>query len=380
MKTRTLLLTCAALLSATSSMAQWGFSENASLPIPTALPATDVSEYGYQANWEEMSGVEGYTVFTYLTRRAKEDGQKIYLFHSDFDWIDSNGTLDNPDDNGTTSNGFVTGNFNDINRYGWQTAQAIYANGVFGFNNCWNGTGYLYGQIMSPTFDMSLGDGKVYVDLTVCGQEGADSISVKLYDGSTFPNTLLDEQHIDVTTEWQTYNLEFDDAYEDCYIHIGGQDKGDGVHPIYYFFDEIGIYQNCYKGEEVQIPYVFTHRTLPTYTSAYVDTDSEEDGVYAYTVSCYAEGWMSIQSDMIYTQDVENSIKSNQANMASVAMNNGLLSVSNPEGKPVSVYNAAGQLVYSNSNGSTTIATPICDRGIYIVKVGNQSYKIMQNR
>lgn len=381
MKTKTLLLSLASMLFSVSGYAQWGFSVNPALPIPTPLPATEVSEYGFQANWEELSNVEGYTVFTYLTSRAKEDGEKLYLFNSDFSWIHSKGTIESPDDNGTTTNGFVLGNFNSINRYGWQTSQAVYAEGVFGLNNCWNGTGYLYGQIMSPTFDLSVGDGKVFVDLTVCGQEGADSIFVRLMDGSTFPNTELSRQRITVTTEWQTHHLEFDDAYEECYIHIGGEDKGDGVNPIYYFFDDLSIYQEGYKDEEVRVPYVFTHARLPTYTSAYVETDaSDEVGVLAYAVCSYVEGYESLESDLIYTRDVESAIRPNTAGKATVSLQSGMLSVDNPQGLQVAVYNAAGQLVYANNQGSHAINASLSAKGMYIVKVGDATYKVIQGK
>lgn len=378
MKIKSLLFLLVATLFSLSSNAQWGFSYSPDVPTPTPLPATDVTEYGFQANWETLTGIEGYTVWTYLTRRATEDGQKIYLFHSNFDYIESDGTIDNPDDNGTSTNTFVVENFNNINRYGWQIGMPIYANGVIGFNNCLYGeAGGLCGQIMSPAGDLSIGDGKVYVELTVCGGDGAKSIAVSLKDGSTFPNTLIERQEIEVTPEWKTYTLAFEGGREECYIYIEGLEKGDGVNPLYYFIDELGIYQNLYKGEEVRIPYHFDHATNASISSTYVETDADEDGVYAYAVSAYSEGWESFESDLIYTREVPDGITSQKSNNVAIDMQGGMLNVSNLQGEKVSVYNAAGQMIYQSAKSRSDIHTPLSSEGLYIVRVGSQSYKIM---
>jgi len=141
------------------------YAVNNALPVPTPLPATSVSEYGYQANWETVSDVEGYGVVTYLTNRASKDDEKLYLFNEDFSDFASDYTIESPNDNGTSSNGWVMDRLENINRFGWQIGEAIYANGVIGFNGIWRSTGLgINGQILSPAYDLSLGNGKVYVE------------------------------------------------------------------------------------------------------------------------------------------------------------------------------------------------------------------------
>lgn len=40
------------------------------LPVPVVKPATNVSDAGFTANWEKVSGANCYTVYTYIRHKA----------------------------------------------------------------------------------------------------------------------------------------------------------------------------------------------------------------------------------------------------------------------------------------------------------------------
>lgn len=355
------------------------FIVNPDLPVPTPKPATSVDKYSYQANWEALSGVDGFTVFNYLVNRATEDGQKLYLFNSDFSWVESDGTIEQPDDNGTTSSGWVIERFNNINRMGWQIGQPVYANGVLGLNNAWAGL-TLYGFMVSPAFDFSLGDGKVYVEFTVCGQEGADSISVSLIKYNSIVGGVADKKEIKVTPEWTHHCITLEGGAEDYYIQIKCEDLGNGEDPIYFFFDDLSIYQYFNKGEEAVIPYSYTHCQNPNGTSLEIETDPDEIGQYAYRVASYVAGKVSPSSDMVYVNGDADAITRLSQLKASVNVSNERIDIANPECKEVSIYDTLGHSVFTDNTGRSYLSTTMQGKGIYIVRVGSETFKVVCGR
>lgn len=253
-QTLSYLLTLLSLCACNGARAQ--FMVDPGLPVPAVKPATQISEYGFQANWDVVSGVEGYFVFNYLTERATADGQKLYLFNTDFSFIETDATTDNPDDNGTMGSGWVQINFGAINRYGWSVSEPVYANGSLGLNNTWFGSGLgMNGQIMSSIYDLSLGDGRVYVSFTAKGAEGVDSLRVTMKKAEGIPNITLDDEMVIVTTEWTRYTVALEGGERNSYVHLEVQDRGDQVNPVYMFFDDLAVYQEFKSGEEAVVPY-----------------------------------------------------------------------------------------------------------------------------
>lgn len=369
-----------ALLLGMASGAKAQFLVNEELPVPTPKPATKVYDYSYYANWEALDGVDGFMVFNYLINQATEDGQKLYLFNDDFSWIDTESTTDAPDDYCTDAGGMYLSDFDDRGREGWVIYNAVYANGVFGLNNSW-GYNAAYGQMMSPSFNFSLGDGKVYVDFTVKGQEGAKTIQVSLKKSNVLFGAVIDSKTIDVTEEWQHHTVELDGGIDGSYVYIQCIDMGNSTDPLYYFFDDLSIYQYFNKGEEAVIPYSYIYQTDPSATSVEVDTDPDEDGEYGYKVVSYVQGLISPYSDMVYVSRGGDGIAQQQKSAANAFVANGKLCVANPQGEAVSVYNTQGQLVYTNPQPSRNAEISLGSKGMYIVKIGNKySTKLLYNK
>lgn len=360
------------LCSASGAMAQ--FMVNYDLPVPTAKPATKVYDYSYYANWEPLADVDGFMVFNYLVNQATEDNQKLYLFNSDFSWIDTSSTTDAPDDYCSDAGGMYLANFDNLGRESWVIYNAVYANGVLGLNNSW-GYNAAYGQMMSPSLNFSLGNGKVYVDFTVKGQEGANSIQVALKKSNTIFGATIDSKTVEVTQEWTHHTVELEGGLEDCYIHIQCVDMGNSVDPLYYFFDDLAIYQYFNKGEEAAVPYSYTYKEDPDGTSVEVYTDPDEEGEYAYKVVSYVAGKISPFSDIVYVSREGTGIQQHAASDANAFVADGKLQIANPQGEKVAIYNAQGQTVYTNSSLSSNAEVELPANGIYIVNIGGKYSK-----
>ena len=51
--------------------------------------------------------------------------------------------------------------------------------------------------------------------------------------------------------------------------------------------------------------------------------------------------------------------------------------INNVKGENVQIYTAAGQLIYNNQAGDKDLRVRLAARGAYVVKVGNQSVKLV---
>lgn len=68
------------------------------LPVPVVKPATNVSDAGFTANWEKVSGANCYTVYTYIRHKAPAD-ETYYFYNDDFSGF-KYGSIESPFDIG----------------------------------------------------------------------------------------------------------------------------------------------------------------------------------------------------------------------------------------------------------------------------------------
>ena len=108
-----------------------------------------------------------------------------------------------------------------------------------------------------------------------------------------------------------------------------------------------------------------TFYNIPTIATLYVPVGSKE--AYAN-----ATGWKNftniVEDDEI--TGLENTLTDNEV---SVSVENGNIVINGADNAKVEVYSVNGQCVYSGT--ATTI--PVTAKGLYIVKVGNKSYKVI---
>lgn len=346
------------------------------LPVPVVLPASEVSEYGFQANWETVPVADGYTVQTFVTNRAKADGDVFYLFDSDFSYINNGRTMEDPDLNGTDAQKYVMGNFDDIHRLGWQMADQIYADGMLGFNNYWKGYGN-QGQLMSPQWDLSKGGGTVYVTLTICGDPGAKTCVVSLKDPNPIPNTTIDSKTVPVTTEWATHTVELKGGISNGYIYLNFGESGNMKSRLCYFIDDLKVYQKFKAGEECDVWWGYNVCPGTDTNWEYVETDQTEKGQYAYGVTIYKSGANSLLSDFAYIEQSTGISTPADAADSGVKVSGQALYLGATGLQPVSIYTAAGELVYACQAGQWRDGLRLPEAGTYLVRVGNRTTKVV---
>lgn len=114
------------------------------LPVPVVKPATNVSDAGFTANWEKVSGANCYTVYTYIRHKAPAD-ETYYFYNDDFSGF-KYGSIESPFDIGW---GWLDGY---TNRSNWYVYGAYSCHGVFGLYN--KKSAEQNGMLMSPMYSL----------------------------------------------------------------------------------------------------------------------------------------------------------------------------------------------------------------------------------
>lgn len=307
MKKKNLLLSACLLGTALNGSAQMMVMP--SLPIPEPKPATEVSEYGFQANWNvvdenQLDDYEcpplGYYVRAYATMTATQDKQVFYLLNTDFsEYKGSSGTFEKPENHVSASNQAIFGTLNCTNRAGWQLSNQAYVDGVLCLNGAYS-WGASNGALMCTYTDMSMGNGEVHFSFKIKGDGKSKKFAVLLRDDNTFPNTVVDGKIIDMTTDWVEYEFTLKGGVNNSDVLLTSYEQGSGEN-MYYFIDDLKIWQELNKGESIKALYAdsWVVSDLTTTSTYFETTDLYPGEDYGYTVSSYSENGISRASSLI---------------------------------------------------------------------------------
>ena len=378
MKKNTLLLT--AVMAATSLTASAQYVYRDELPVLTATDATEVDDYGFTANWIPITDDDvlmsskalGYYVQVYAAKTAKTQGEKFYFINTDFSFIKSQYTVDNPQTDITVENFFVKGSLNEPNRpAGWIVVNAGQADGVFTID-CKLNKAICNGALVLSYNDLSIGGGKVHFRFKVrsSGEKNKDgkiiprTLGVHMRDTSKFPNEDVSSHMVtDITNEWKEVEFTLEGGTKQGDILITGEDVGN-LTSMFLFIDDLQIWSELNEGETGHILYEdkFIKDDIEA-TSLNFSVNPEklyrgED--FAYTAHAYNLEGISYDSNLVFV-GYETGIKATEADSAVDA------------NTPVVVYNLSGSVVARGTVGNM----PTMPKGVFIVKTGDKAQKVV---
>ena len=266
--------------------------EEEGLPRPTPLPASNVTDAGFTANWKiptYYNKVNGYEVWTYASVRDCQEGTVFHYLNQSFK-DNTGGTLEEP---GSAS--FWEQDVQKFNRRNWSVMQMLNVNGAIGVNN------ELYGQangcIMSPMWPLQNGDGKVTVKMTCCGRDVTKvNVYMIMYGGRE-----LSCKSINVTEDWKTDSVTVDQGAENCYILIEVDQNSRG----YFYIQDIDVYQVLHEGEVPLSLYDYSYTLERQQTSMYIDTNYplNEGEELTYAMTSFYDSERSKYTDYIWVND-----------------------------------------------------------------------------
>ena len=232
-----LLLCCAALTASAVSMPRnfqikKGVKRNV-VETPAILPATDITEEGFTANWKAVPGTETYSVLVYEPATAKVAGNYTIL-HETFDLVSLGSTVEPyfPDETLVELSDYDWTITPD-----WQGYWPVFAQGK------------VSGIIYSPYIDLTNDGGKFTVTIEVEGQGGAQVVLTSVGENDNKEVVKFDLTQTGTNTFTHTFTNGCHDTYL-TFVDNGVLNDPDQIYADKYdFLDEITVTQNLKAGD-----------------------------------------------------------------------------------------------------------------------------------
>lgn len=357
------------------------------------------SEWVYNAEWSEVPTADVYNYWAYCDRDAKEDGL-FYVTNENFDGI-------------TDAEGNPTGwGMFDINALSYSKHYPAVMNqqGWFGTNfspltDCfgldawyWYSSGGVnQTSFQSPDLDLSKDGGKFTISVKLAGEineftdyDGNDQhietyavFALFNYDKETGEYEQVESVELkNLGMEMKEHKVEFTKGSDNSIIGIFALGYG------FLCIDDLQITQNYKKGEILREPFyidIFHGRDGSDPTFITVEVPVHATGYMLHhkvsAVKSLIDPWGNVtkqkESSFSDTEDLFSTISDVPAvrlNIGSARVEGEMLIVSNPEGAAVNVYSMNGTTLYSGSQKEVSMTLPAA--GVYIVKIGNITYKV----
>lgn len=362
----------------------FGYFSPDAVGTPEALPATDVTDESFTANWNAAPCAYGYEVNVTKHHIAQADGEVLVLTDENFDLMPG-GTEEGPQT-------LVQLNYMDkyMQQPGWMVDLGLTGftsddSGILGITNMMADWG-IPGFLLSPTFDLSNGGGKVKVEFKAKSflDDAVLVLSLVNYEeGVPFPGYV----GVPVGTTWQDFSYELEGGVNGCEIYIMVYDATEGGDVIY--LDDLKVTQTLNKDEYIRFPYRKAKTDEPNVLQAVIETPGKTAGsFFSYNVNGYFpvtidpvygdEIMYSEASEEVYVNapDAVKAIDADKVAKAYVAGDE--LRIENPAGEPVYIYTVGGALIKADATGNTVVTSRLTQKGVYIVRVGNQAVKVVR--
>lgn len=334
---------------------------------PTALPATDVTETSFTANWDAIPNADYYKLTINQEYETQSENESVELAYESFDQI-LDGTINNPYIiQSTTFNLYENG----YSEQDWMLTNPQIVNGMAGSQGA---SGMAAGLVLSPK--LTLNSNTIVVDVTAYNEVKGDVLWVLVIDeyNSTNARYAYTIDFSKTSTDYITGQVVFSGIdFGDQPLHIGFMTQKGA-----FYIDEVKITAIVEKpGTIVERPYkVF----ITDETSYEVSRIRKQAPSYNYNLTAHRNknflDYVSELSNTVRVQLYETNVEelSDDNKTIKIYSTEGALHVVMNEATQIDVYNLAGNKV-SCINGKQGDNTIELSQGIYIVKANNKIFK-----
>ena len=371
------------------------------LEAPEMYAATEIDENGYYvASWNDVPSAEIYNYRAYADRVAAEDGVMVLTDEnldnlSEADGSEVTRSIENPDYM-VYDEYFIT----EGNQGGWKIRNGAPCVDYIVLD-AWH---YINGNgdaaLISPELDLSKNGGEVKLNVSLWGEltEGWDwndnwcefqtecAVALFVWDEELGDFNQADLQYIsDVEEDWNDFELTIKGATDRSIIGLFAVRAEGNL-----YIDNVKLTQDYKAGEIFRDP--FFAKMLHPDTEVEVTIPARCAGadiwhhVAAGKISYDSNGVNTtmhvLESKYSELEKVGTAPTTSVENVALVnataRVANGVLRIANPAAETVNVYDLAGKLVYTNANGSQQLDVVLPANGVYMVKVGNKTIKVIR--
>lgn len=370
------------------------------IEAPEMFAASEIDEDGYYvASWNDVPSAGVYNYRAYADRVAAEDGAMILTDESLEGLSESDGSevtrsIENPDYM-IYDEYYIEGN-----QGGWKLRNGAPCVGYVVLD-AWH---YINGNgdaaLLSPELDLSKNGGEVKLNVSLWGEltEGYNwddelvefqtecAVALFTWDEELGDYNQTDLQYIsNVEEAWNNYEVTIKGCTDRSIIGLFAVRAEGNL-----YIDNLKLTQEYKAGEIFRDP--FFAKMLSVDTEAEVTIPARCAGadiwhhVAAGKVNYASDGYNTtmhvLESKYSELEKVGTAPTTSVENVALVnataRVANGVLRIANPAAETVNVYDLAGKLVYTNASGSQQLDVVLPANGVYMVKVGNKTIKVIR--
>lgn len=371
------------------------------LEAPEMFAASEIDEDGYYvASWNDVPSAVVYNYRAYADRVATEDGTMVLTNESldglsEADGSEVTRTIENPDYM-VYDEYYIT----EGNQGGWKLRNGAPCVGYVVLD-AWH---YINGNgdaaLLSPELDLSKNGGEVKLNVSLWGEltEGYDwndnlcefqtecAVALFTWDETLGDYSQTDLQYIsNVEEAWNNYEVTIKGCTDRSIIGLFAVRAEGNL-----YIDNLKLTQEYKAGEIFRDPFFAKMLSADTEAEVTIPARCAGSEIWHHV----AAGKVSYESDGVNTtmnvleSKYSELVKVGTAPLSSVEnvslvnatarVANGTLYIANPAGEAVNVYDLAGKLVYTNATGSQQLNVVLPANGVYMVKVGNKTIKVIR--
>lgn len=332
---------------------------------PVGLPATEVTTTSYTAQWQKTPNAAAYLLTTFDAECLDADIKDYSHVNENFSSVEVGSTdYDNPVKLGGFSENFF---FLDehTSMPGWYGAGVIAVDGKIGCAGCWYLPG-MYG-IVTPSLSLGSNGGNYKIHMKIWGCEGSSIVvasSVQSVTSEIFENDGMQDLTFEMSGGTFHDSLSF-------YTSDGQQ----------FFIEEVNVVQDLAAGELILTPIEAYEITDGSTFLTGINHEAQPGMLRAYDVmAARVEFTRNVLSGYSAPVVVEESVGvesvNEDLNAFSIYSMDGCVVVDTPLECHIVIFGTDGRCVVSEE-GKCGRNTFRLNPGVYIVKIGNKTAKVL---
>lgn len=344
--------------------------EPESVGAAEALPATNVSPEGFTANWNAIEDAARTMVFPSQTHKAVEDDFYVIL-NEEF----QNVPLSNNDTNPYMVAPMLgMGNMDlMMSRAGWSSDFCFFFRMMpemptLVLSNMYAAYG-LPGYVMSPVYDLSVGDGNVYVSGFAMSAADDAVVTFSLVDAATGEE--YSSEDVEVTTGGASFDICLAGGKPNSVIKFVITDSAEEdmiVIPM------LSMVVEMKDGDVISGPLNTEFVPAPA-TSFDFEYPVDANNSYSYYVQGVFREILGEPSDVVEVKAAGSGVAQSVLGNGKVSLNGDVLTVLNPDAEKVIVVSADGKVLASSDEDVVTLSAV---SGVVLVKVGDKTFKVIR--
>lgn len=345
-----------------------------SLAAPEATGASNITDNSFTANWKTAPGANAYKVWLYTEHTATTAETYVHT-ETDFANVvseEENATLENPDR--TYFDGYYTDNKYGL--FGWYINMEAIINGALGLDNSFGEYGaksYLY----SPLLDLTPFDGKATLTLNLASADCTTAIVTLAIRDEKGTFTEIDKHEVPVTSTFTEQTIQLQNGTNACYVLIYQKD-GKSL-----LFEDLKLTVDMPQGSKLRkeiANQVLYGIQSTSFTFENIDTNVTDALIYNVFGAIITPNNGQITSD--YSNDILVNETSGINNTdiqdeTNAYVSGATLYINNPKAAPIYVYTVDGKNIFTDNTGTTTASFELSAKGIYIVRIGTTTVKVI---